>query len=149
MLEHQQACDVLKEALVTAPVPGYPHFSREFVLETDASLQGLGEVLYLQDETSKLHEITYASQCLRPSKRFMCNYSSVKLELLVLKWAVMEKFCDYLLGSKFHAYTDNSPLAYVRESKLGASQIQWLSDWPCLTLPSIIELDGPIKLLIL
>ena len=51
----------------------------------------------------------------------MCNYSSVKLELLALKWAVTEKFCDCLLGSKFHVYMDNSPLAYVRESKLGAS----------------------------
>ena len=38
------------------------------------------------------------------------------------------KFYDYLLGSKFHVCTDNSPLAYVRESKLGASQIQWLSE---------------------
>ena len=58
----------------------------------------------------------------------MCNYSSAKLELLALKWVVMEKFCDYLLGSKFHIYMDNSPLAYVRESKLGAFQIQWLSE---------------------
>ena len=40
----------------------------------------------------------------------------------------MEKFHDYLLGSKFHVYTDNSPLAYVRESKLGASQIWWLTE---------------------
>ena len=58
----------------------------------------------------------------------MCNYSLTKLELLVLKWVVMEKFCDYLLGSKFHVYTDNSLLAYVRENKLGASEIQWLSE---------------------
>ena len=28
---------------------------------------------------------------------------------------------------KFHVCMDNSPLAYVRESKLGASQIWWLS----------------------
>ena len=52
----------------------------------------------------------------------MHNYSSTKLELLVLKWAVMKKFCDYLLGSKFHAYRDRSPQVFVRESKLGASQ---------------------------
>ena len=57
----------------------------------------------------------------------MCNYSSAKLKLLALKWAIMEKFHDYLLGSKFHVYMDNSPLAYVRESELGASQIWWLS----------------------
>ena len=46
----------------------------------------------------------------------------------MLKWAVTEKFCDYLLGLKFHVYMDIIPLAYVRESKLGASQIQWLSE---------------------
>ena len=38
------------------------------------------------------------------------------------------KFFDYLLGSKFYVYTDNSPLAYFRESKLGALQIWWLSE---------------------
>ena len=128
MPECQQAFDALKEALVTASVLGYPDFNREFVLETDASLQGLGVVLSQQDKTGKLCVIAYASRSLHPSERSMHNYSSAKLELLVLKWAVTEKFCDYLLGSKCHIYMDNSPLAYVRESKLGASQIQWLSE---------------------
>ena len=58
----------------------------------------------------------------------MHNYSSAKLELLVLKWAVTEKFRDYLLGSQFQVYMDNNPLAYIMESKLGASQIRWLSE---------------------
>ena len=49
-------------------------------------------------------------------------------ELLALKWAVTEKFRDYLLGLQFQVYTDNNLLAYVMESKLGASQIQWLSE---------------------
>ena len=113
---------------MTAPVLGYPDFNREFVLETDASLQGLGAVLSQQDDSGKLCMIAYASQSLHPSERFVHNYNSAKLELLALKWVVMEKFRDYLLGSKFHVYTDNSPLAYVRESKLGASQIRWLSE---------------------
>ena len=72
--------------------------------------------------------IAYASQSLRPSERSMHNYSSAKLELLALKWAVTEKFRDYLLGSWFQVYMDNKPLAYVQESKLGASQIRWLSE---------------------
>ena len=128
MPEHQEAFDALKEALVTAPPLGYPDFNREFMLETNASLQGLGAVLSQQDETGRLHVIAYASQSLCPSERSMCNYSSAKLELLALEGAVVEKFCDYLLGLKFHIYMDNSPLAYVRESKLGASQICWLSE---------------------
>ena len=58
----------------------------------------------------------------------MKSYSSAKLELLTLKWAVCDKFKDYLLGSKFTVLTDNNPLCYVKTSKLGASQIRWLSD---------------------
>ena len=53
----------------------------------------------------------------------MRKYRLVKLELLTLKWAVMEKLRNYLLGSKFTIYIDNNPLAYVQESRLGAAQI--------------------------
>ena len=55
-------------------------------------------------------------------------YSSAKLELLALKWAVTEKLRDYLLGSKFNIYIDNNPLTYVKESKLVVAQIRWLSE---------------------
>ena len=96
--EHQQAFGALKKALVAAPVLGYPDFNREFMLETDASLQGLGAILSQQDEIGRLHMTAYASQSLHPSERSMCNYSSAKLELLMLKWVVTEKFCEYLLG---------------------------------------------------
>ena len=61
MPEHQQAFYALKEALVTAPVLGYPDFNREFMLESNASLQDLGAVLSQQDETGKLCVIAYAS----------------------------------------------------------------------------------------
>ena len=124
--EHQKAFDALKLALTTAPVLGYPDFEREFILKTDASLRGLGAVLSQVDDQGKTHIIAYASWTLRPSERSMCNYSLAKLELLALKWAVTEKFRDYLLGSKFTVYTDNNPLAYIQTSKLGASQIHWL-----------------------
>ena len=144
--EYQKAFDTLKVALTTAPVLGYPNFNREFILETDASLRGLGAVLSQVDETGKVHVIAYASQTLRPSEKSMCNYSSAKLELLALKWAVTEKFRDYLLGSKFTAYTDNNSLAYDQTSKLGASKICWLS-MPCLTLTSFIDWAKLIRLL--
>ena len=126
--EHQRAFNALKLALTTAPVLGYPNFEREFILETDALLRGLGAVLSQVDEEGKTHVIAYTSQTLRPSKKSMHNYNSAKLELLTLKCTVTKKFRDYLLGLKFNVYTDNNPLAYVQTSKLGASQICWLSE---------------------
>ena len=88
---------------------GYPDFNREIILETDAWLKGLGAVFSQQDNTGKVHIIAYAIQILRPSEQSMCNYSSAKLELLALKWAVTKKFRDYLLGWKFTVCTDNNP----------------------------------------
>ena len=58
----------------------------------------------------------------------MCDYSSAKIELMALKWSVCDKFKDYLLGSKFTVFTDNNPLCYIKSSKLGATQIRWLSE---------------------
>ena len=51
----------------------------------------------------------------------------MKLELLALKWAVTEKFRDYLLGSKFVVFTDNNPLSYLQTAKLGATEMKWVS----------------------
>ena len=54
--------------------------------------------------------IAYASRSLKPAEK---NYPAHKLEFLALKWAVSEKFLDYLYGTKFEAITDNNPLTYI------------------------------------
>lgn len=111
---------------MTSPILGYPDFTKPFVLETDASFQGLGAVLS-QDQDSRRVVIAYASRTLKPTERNMNNYSSMKLELLALKWAVTEKFREYLLGSKFDVFTDNNPLCYLETSKVGATEMRWVS----------------------
>lgn len=114
----------LKKALVSAPVLAYADFQRPFVLEIDASHAGLGAVLS-QEHGGKLRPIAYASRALRPTERNMQNYSSMKLEFLALKWAVSEKFREYLLGGACTVYTDNNPLRHLDTAKLGAVEQRW------------------------
>ena len=124
----QQSFDTLKDALTSAPVLAYPDYSKPFILETDASLKGLGAVLSQRGDDNEVRVVAYASRSLHPSERSMRDYSSAKIELMALKWAVCEKFKDYLLGSKFTVYTDNNPIVHIQKSKLGAAQIRWLSE---------------------
>ena len=84
--EHQESFDKLKEALTSAPILAYPNYSKKFLLETDASLKGLGTVLTQEDDDGNFQVISYASHMLKPYERSMRNYSSAKLELLALKW---------------------------------------------------------------
>ena len=112
--------------LTTAPVLAYPDFSKPFIVETDASDKSLGAVLS-EKQDGKLRVIAYASRGLHGAEGNMKNnYSSMKLELLALKWAVTEKFCEYLLESEFVVYTDNNPLTYLQsKSKLKAAEQWW------------------------
>ena len=124
----QEGFNQLKKALTEAPVLAYPDYSKPFILETDASLKGLGAVLSQKGDDNEIRVIAYASRSLRPSEKSMRDYSSAKIELMALKWSVCDKFKDYLLGSKFTVFTDNNPLCYIKSSKLGAAQIRWLSE---------------------
>ena len=68
-MKHQEAFDALKEALSTAPVLGYPNFSREFILEIDASLNGLGTILSQQGKDGQIHVIAYVSSLITPLRK--------------------------------------------------------------------------------
>ena len=126
--ECTKAFNDLKERLISAPILGYPDFKLPFILETDASFAGLGAVLSQQQGNSKV-VISYASRSLRETEKNMSNYSSMKLELVALKWAISDKFRDILIGSRFTVYTDNNPLSYLQSTaKLGAVETRWAAE---------------------
>ena len=80
-----------------------------------------------QQQGDKKRVIAYARRRLRQAEKNDRNYSSRKLELLALKWAVTEKFRGYLLGAKFVILTDNNPLCYLQTAKLGAIEQRWVA----------------------
>ena len=124
----QEAFDSLKSALTNPPLLAYPIYTLPFIVEVDASHDGLGAVLS-QEQDGKVRPIAYASRGLRGAERNMENYSSRKLELLGLKWAVTDKFREYLISSSFTVFTDNNPLTYLQSKcKLKAVEQRWVSE---------------------
>ncbi|KAK3742406.1 hypothetical protein QZH41_020713, partial [Actinostola sp. cb2023] len=121
----QQAFTTLINRLSSCPILAFPDFSSPFILHTDASGEGLGAALY-QAQDGKPRVIAYGSRSLNAAER---RYSAYRREFLALKWAVTDKFKQYLYGRKFHVVTDSNPLTYLlTTAKLSATDHRWLAD---------------------
>ena len=78
-----------------------------------------------QDQDGQKGVIAYASRSVSKSER---NYPVHKLEFLALKWAITDKFHEYLYGAEFQVFTDNNPLTYVlTTAKLDATGHRWVA----------------------
>ena len=111
--ECQLAFDQLKDFCASTPILAYADYKKPFQLQTDASDLGLGAVLYQVDDVQCQRVIAYASRSSSNTER---NYPAHKLEFLALKWAVTDRFHEYLYGGQFDVYTDNNPLTYILTS---------------------------------
>uniref|UniRef100_A0A3P9JFB1 Gypsy retrotransposon integrase-like protein 1 n=1 Tax=Oryzias latipes TaxID=8090 RepID=A0A3P9JFB1_ORYLA len=52
----------------------------------------------------------------------------MKLEFLGMKWAMTEKFREYLWGQNCTVWTDNNPLSHLETAKLGATEHRWVAE---------------------
>ena len=110
---------------LTAPVLAFADFKKPFLLETDASIEGLGAVLSQKQDDGRYHPIAYASRGLKGGE---LKYHSSKLEFLALKLAVTEQFREYLQYQPFLVHTDNNPLTYVMTTpNLDAVRHRWVA----------------------
>lgn len=126
---HQDVLSDLVDALTNPPVMAYPLFDKPFDLHVDASGEGLGAILYQRDDLGVPRVVTYASRTLSPAEK---NYHmhSGKLEFLAMKWAIADRFRDYLYyAPHFTVYSDNNPLCYVLTTpRLDATRLRWISE---------------------
>ena len=100
--ECQVAFDTLKELCTSTPILAYANYKKPFQLQTDASDFGLGAVLYQRDDNNHQRVIAFASRSLSNTEK---NYPAHKLEFLTLKWAITDRFHEYLYGGQFDVYT--------------------------------------------
>ena len=110
--ECEAAVDELRTKLTTAPVLAYPALDHDFVLETDASIKGLGAVLSQKQSDGLLHPVAYASRSLSGPE---ANYGITELETLAVVWAITY-FHHYLYGRNVTVLTDHSAVKAVLET---------------------------------
>ena len=119
-----EAFQALKQACISTPILAFADYTKDFLLEMDSSKEGLGAVLSQKQVDGHYHPVADCSQALTAHKK---NYHSTKLEFLVLKWAIMECFKEYLLYQPFLVRTDNNPLTYIMTTpNLDATGHQWV-----------------------
>ena len=120
--KHQKAFEQLKTALTTTPVLKFPVADAPYILDTDASLTGLGAVLS-QVIDGQEYVLGYASKTLSRTEQ---NYCVTRRELLaVVKF--VQHFRPYLYGRKFTVRTDHSSLQWLLNFREPENQLaRWL-----------------------
>jgi transposase InsO family protein len=105
----KKSFDDIKAALTGPEVMlHHPNYDLPFVVETDASMYGLGAVL-LQDTPDGKKVVMYASRTLKDAET---RYDRYERECLGVVWA-LDVFRQYILGTKFKVITDNVAVSYV------------------------------------
>ena len=120
----REAVAILKGKVQTTPVLVFPNFKKPFLLEMDASKEGLGVVLSQKQSDGWYHPVAFESCSLTPAEK---NYHSSKLKFLTLKWSVTEHFKEYLTYVLFVMQMDNNPLTYMLTTpNLDATGHRWV-----------------------
>ena len=109
----QNAFDVLKTALTTAPILAYPNFHKQFILSTDASNTAISFILSQLDNENRERVIYYGGRGLRPRERL---YGITEKETLAVLVGI-RAYRVYLANTKFVVRTDHSAIKYLTNTK--------------------------------
>jgi len=128
----------LKSCLMSESVLICPDYTKEFIIQTDASGRGIGGVLSQLDQHNEERPIAFYSRKLLERER---RYSAIELECLGII-STLKHFQVYLLGRKFAIHTDHQALQYLQKMKNTNSR---LTRWAMALQPfdfSIAHRDG-------
>ena len=118
-----RAFEILKKALVSAPIIQPPDWTLPFEIMCDADDYAVGAVLG-QTKDIKHHTISYARKTLSGAQ---LNYATIEKELLAVVFAI-DKFRSYLVGAKVIVFTDHATLKYLFTKKDAKPRLlRWIS----------------------
>ena len=110
----------LKEMLTNLPMLKYPDYNKQFLVNTDASDEGIGAVLNQEDEGNE--KVTqYISRSLQPAEKKWCIREKEGLAII----HACESFPPYLYGTKFIVETDHHSLQWLMKAVTPARLVRW------------------------
>jgi len=119
---HQQAFDLLKDAVRANVVLYVFDVGKPFNLYCDSSDFAVGAVLAQMDDTGMERPVSFISQKLTDTQR---RWATVEKEAYAIVWA-LNKLKEIIIGSKVHIFTDHNPLSYLTESmSKSAKLVRW------------------------
>ena len=123
----QASFEKLKAFLTEASVLTQLTYGKEYMIFSDASLNGLGCVLMQEGKV-----IAYASRQLKLHEK---NYPTHVLELVAIVFT-LKIWRHYLYGEKCFIYTDHKSLKYLpSQRELNLRQCRWMElikDYDCV-----------------
>ncbi|KAJ8346565.1 hypothetical protein SKAU_G00279660 [Synaphobranchus kaupii] len=123
----ETAFHALQQALTSAPILAPPDPQLPFVLDTDASGEGVGAVLS-QGWPEGEKVVAYYSKALSKAER---RYCVTRRELLAVVFAIRH-FKYYLCGRPFTVRTDHASLQWLMSFKEPEGQLaRWLEELQC------------------
>lgn len=108
----KEAFEILKKALISAPIVHPLDWNLPFEIMCDASDYAVGNVLG-QRADKKLNVIYYASKTLENAQR---NYATTEKGFLAVVFAC-NKFRSYIVDSKVTIHTDHVAIKYLMKNK--------------------------------
>lgn len=105
---HQTAFDALKKALTEAPCLHAPSFDEPFIVQTDASGDGIGGVL-AQVINGEEHPNGFVSRLYLGAEK---KYATTEQEALAVVWSI-KQFEHYLIDKPFTVITDHHALQWL------------------------------------
>ena len=110
---HEEAFQLLKDALCEKVILRFPDMTKSFEVSTDASDVGLGCILSQRDELDRNRQVCFASKAFTDNEK---NWHIRDKEAFAFVFA-LRKFRPYLLGRPFRWYTDHRSLTWLQTTK--------------------------------